>query len=686
MTGMAKVGRPLGGHNRPDSPSAVEGAARRAQAIKLLQSGKTQAEVAQEMGLGNGTIYNWRVKFPDFRDAVKQYQIDGRRPGKNRIVVDADRDTPPKGSFADWRVHYTGRLVEPHQVSLVRALEDRTNNKIIWLGPPGSGKDTTAQDWLLYELCDDRSGLRAAWMMESDDFSIRRLERLGRYLTDPLVYRATPEGATSVQPTGSLIADYGPFRWQPEMYWAHDGTPVTKVPWSQHRFYFVQNIAPEADPTLWATGVGGAIYGSRIGLLVVSDPFTRENQRSGTQRATQMDFIKGTVRTRLDGRGRIVVLGTRVGSDEADNYPALIRYFVGRSRVIYEDTYYRKYANGTAVVIQPAVVFNAAGEEESYWPSKFPLRDQIILPDGSWLPTAEMADPELLSYGHRDDIDLIEGLLSIQADDQDTFATVYQQNPPHSVGGEFVDVILDHCDDLTRTYGVHRPKEQLVFGVDPARSGGAAWVMWAIDKTAQTLTVVDWYYGEKLGIPGITRHLILDPIEMYLPREMCYETNHEASVLLLPEVQQIIRDAAVRVKEHHTGVNRSMGEGSVASMSLGMRAGTIRFPMATPADRQRTAFLKQQFRNWDSHTQTGRTRSGQFSHQPDDLCMAAWIGWLRAKELLEVSTSERIMRRVVPAVVAKRWKVNGPGQTPDAQAPPVTDVVGLFFRQDAQGD
>ena len=654
--------------------------------LELLSSGLTRPQAARHLGFSDTLVYAWMKKYPGFRERVRAAgESDGRRPNKNRTYIDPDRPFPPKGDFATWRARYTGRQVEPHQRTLVRALEDRTNKKIIWLGPPGSGKDTTAQDWILYELCDDRTGLRVAWMMESSDFAVRRLERLGRYLTDPRVYDATPEGATSVMPTGSLIEDYGPFRWDKEMYWK-GGEPVLKAPWSQQRFYFVQNIAPEADPTLWATGVEGAIYGSRIGLLVLSDPFTRENQRSGTTRAAQLDFIKGTVRTRLDGRGRIVVLGTRVGPDEADNYPALVRYFVGRSRVIYEEDYYRKYSNGTAVIVQPAVLFDAAGREISYWPTKFPLRDQIVLPDTSWIEKDTLSDEAIMEFSHRDDIDLIEGLLSIRDDDEITFDTVYQQNPPSTSGGEFADIILDHCDDPERSYGVYRPKEILVLGVDPARSGGAAWVIWGVDREAQTLTVVDWYYAERLGIPGIAQHLIADPIERYLPREMCYETNHEAGVLFLPEVQRIIRESAVRVREHHTHGNRSIGEGSVASMSIGMRAGTIRFPVASAADRQRTAFFKQQFRNWDSGVASQRTRGGQWRHNPDDLCMASWIGWLRARELLERSLSERIAHRLVPAVTLRRWHVGTNHPPEETQPPPVTDVVGLFFRQDATGD
>jgi hypothetical protein len=611
--------------------------------------------------------------------------LDGRRvPRGNRIIVDPDRPMPPRGAFADWRPRYTGRTVEPHQRSLIRALEDRTNQKIIWLGPPGSGKDTTAQDWLLYELCADRSGLRAAWMMESSEFAARRLGRLCRYLIDPTVYAVSPEGATSAMPTGSLIDDYGPFRWEPSMVWA-DGTDVTKAAWSQYRVYFIRNIAPEADPTLWATGVDGAIYGSRIGLLVLSDPFTRENQRSPTERANQLDFIKGTIRSRFDGRGRIIVLGTRVGTDEADNYPALIRYFVGRSRIIYEEQFYRKYQNGTAVIVQPAVVYDQAGVEQSYWPSKFPLRDQIVLPDGTWVPKDELTDPELLAYGRRDDIEVIEGLATVREDDENTFDTVYQQNPPASVGGEFPDLILNHCDDPARTFGVHPNREKLVLGVDPARTGGAGWVLWGIDREAHTLTVVDYYYGERLGIPGITQKLIIEPVERYLPDEMCYEDNHEAGVLYLPEVQRVIRDASVRVKEHHTQHNRTMGESSVASMSVAMRGGQIRFPAATAADRQRLILLKQHFRNWDAGTALRRTRSGQYRHNPDDLCMAAWIGWVRAREMLETGVTERIMRRVVPRVVQRRW--HNSGQEAEEKAlPPVTDVMGLLFRQDAADD
>jgi hypothetical protein len=448
----------------------------------------------------------------------------------------------------------------------------------------------------------------------------------------------------------------------------------------------VQNLAPEADPTIWSTGVGGAVYGSRIGMLALSDPFTRENQRSAGERMGQMDFIKGTVRTRLDGRGRIIVLGTRVGPDEADNYAALIKYLVGNARIIWEGENYRKYSNGTAIVIQPAVTVDAAGAEQSYWPSRFPLQDQIILPSGSWLPRVSLTDDEFLDLIGKQDIRVIEGLVNTREDDEVTFATLYQQSPPSSVGGEFSDVILDHCDDPTRTVGVNLSGEILVLGVDPARSGGAAWVLWAVNRDLKTLTVVDFWYGERLGIPGICQRLIVDPIQKYLPREMAYETNHESGVLYLPEVKQVISECSVKVTEHHTHSNRSVGEASVASMSVAMRIGQIRFPAATPADRVKMRLLKQHFKNWDAHTVTNRTRSGGFGHQPDDICMASWIGWVRARDLLQKGTFSDIIHRVVPEVVRRRLSYMTPAAADEKGSSPVTDVMGLFFNESDRDD
>ncbi len=230
------------------------------------------------------TVNGWARSDAEFRNALEQLKKMQRRKrgialkGEG-LVYDQDKELPEPKPFGEWRQHYLGRPVTKAQEAIIRAYEDKTNRHIFVLGPTGMGKDTTAGDLLLKEVTQDR-GLRTAWIMETEPLSRRRIaERLVPYLTDQKVYTFQPRGPGTTKPEGSLITDYGPFQWKKGMV-DPDGTSIEATTWTKNEVYFIRSQAPEADPNLWATGMGGKIYGSRIDLLVCSDLFTRENQRS----------------------------------------------------------------------------------------------------------------------------------------------------------------------------------------------------------------------------------------------------------------------------------------------------------------------------------------------------------------------------------------------------------------------
>ena len=182
--------------------------------------------------------------------------------------------------------------------------------------------------------------------------SAASVRRLDPYLTDPRTYHGAPPGPTSVEPEASLIVDYGPFKYKKGMI-DGNGDKLEPSTWTKNEIYFLKPGAPEADPNLWATGMEGQLYGSRIDLLVVSDVFDRENQLTLTARESQYSWLMGTAMSRLDESGRLIVLGTRCLP--GDNYERMIDELVGDAPVVYQGKHYTKYANGVAVVIMPAI-------------------------------------------------------------------------------------------------------------------------------------------------------------------------------------------------------------------------------------------------------------------------------------------------------------------------------------------
>jgi hypothetical protein len=397
--------------------------------------------------------------------------------------------------------------------------------------------------------------------------------------------------------------------------------------------------------------------------MVFSDVFDDMNQRNPSLRLSQYGWIMGTVKSRLDARGRLVVLGTRVNAE--DNYGKLIDTMIGRAARIHQGKHYTKYANGVATIIVPAIQHDDAGNEVSYWPGKFPLESYLELPDG----TRYLAD--VLSADENQDLaargaEREEGLFEMRETDRLMFETIYQQEPPEELTGDFTDAVLNIPDNESRTLGTFKPGELLVIGVDPARKAGAAWVAWGVNRAEETITLIDYGFYQDLGITGIKKQLVIYPITLYDPVFFCYETNREEAVLDDPEITQAFREFGVTVKRHNTNVsNRGIGYSqhgptviSVPAMSFYMKGGTIQWPTQTADDRRKIDLVKTHFKSWDRKELSGpggRTRSGTHGHAPDDIAMAAWVGFIQALELLTGNKRGRLPSNPVPQAVRNRW-------------------------------
>lgn len=660
-----------------EMPAAKDSPQNKERVLAYVAEGFTVEEAADKIGTSDRSIYRWKAKDATFAAALDAHI---HKPVREKPVLDPEREMPDKGPFVRWRMEYLGRPTPRHQLPIVRAYEDRTNRFVIVLGPPGSGKDTTAGELILHAKCDDTKQLRVAWLMRSEKFSQRRLtQRLEPYLVDPMTYERRPLDTPGGQkPAKNLITDFGPFRWSHDLTYP-DGTKVPRAGWNNTEKYFVRFGPREADPDLWASGIQGNLYGSRIGLLVLSDPWTPEDRT--TQPPTlqgQVEWVKGTVRSRLDGRGRLIVLGTKLF--DGDPYDQLISYFVGQSQVVESDGYYTKYANGVATVIYPAIQHDADGNEVSYWPERFPLEPQWEI-DGQWVPASELDAKQANAQG----ASRIEGLGELREADPKLFETLYQQNPPpRDLTGSFTRALLDHCDDASRTFGVYHPSETLVLGIDPALSGGAGWVLWGVNQTEGTATVVDFFFGEGLGSQGLRSKLIEEPLRTYRPRWTVYESNRDTMALDFPEIQQAIEESRTTVRKRYTGPGRAVGDDSVPRMAFDMSAGAIRIPAATPQDQRKAELFKQHFLNWDQKQQ-GRETNTKWRHIQDDLAMAAYVGWVSCvKPMLERLRKPGPIQRLVPSSVRERWTHHPkPKSKPKVQAGSLIDQFYEWEGSDA---
>ncbi len=397
--------------------------------------------------------------------------------------------------------------------------------------------------------------------------------------------------------------------------------------------------------------------------MYLSDLFTRENQANPTQRITQREWVQGTAFSRLDGRGRALFIGTRVLRD--DNYGWFMNQLIENARVISVESNahstYTKYSNGVAVVIIQAIGTDADGNEVSFWPDKFPLHSYLEL-DGERHKVEDLSEDEYLELAQAG-ASFIEGLYDQRDANPELFQTMQMQNPPEDYSGDFTDAVLNASDDPARTYGVAYPNELIVIGVDPARTAGAAYVVWAVDRQENTATVVDAFYGERLGISGIKKQLVMAPITKWDPLWFCYETNREAAVLDDPTIKQVFKDFSVSVWGKHTGyersnrnvINKGKAHIGVPAMGFYMKSQQIRWPTQTASDRRLTEKIKEHFKSWDSREIGVRTKSGTGGHAPDDLAMAAWIGFVKCLEILDGTKRSEVRKMPVPASVQRQW-------------------------------
>ena len=634
----------------------------------IVAGGRSLDQAAVEAGVASATINAWRRKHPAFGDYMKVVvganvrarttvaEVRRREVAAGRqVMVDSTAPVRDRGSLTDFRMAYFGRPTPTHQQLAVEALEDATNLYVFIFGPPGMGKDTLAMDYAAWESAPDRTGKTVAWFMEAGDFSERRFGRLERYLIDKQSYdhgpSKTPGGA---KPTRSLIDDYGPFKWNPEMVWA-DGTKVSKRRWTSHAKYFVQVDAPEQDPNLWATGIGGATYGSRIKVCVVSDAFTLENQKSPTQRINDYDWLTGTLDTRLDDDGRLIVLGTNLNI--ANNYERLEEDYTAGARVIDSKqlgtSTLTKYSNGVCVVRIQAIGLTEVGHEYSFWPEMFPLDDTYSYKGKSWL-AKELDDERVMSLADRGG-KLRRGLRGRRERSPAGFQAMYQQKRDVDSGGDFTDAVLDMCRDEGRSFGQTFAHEMLVIGVDPARRYGAAWVLLAVDRREKTVCLADYFFGSDLGFAGIKNRLVIEPITKWNPVWYCYETNAEAAILDDHLIKEVIDSSGVSVHAKPTGRERGDPNIGPGGISQYMRTGQFLIPYSTADDRARFELVKSHFKAWDSRIATSRTKPGQPGHDPDEICMACWLASQKAFPMLEVDFASSGIAQVMPAGLKRKY-------------------------------
>ncbi len=93
----------------------------------------------------------------------------------------------------------------------------------------------------------------------------------------------------------------------------------------------------------------------------------------------------------------------------------------------------------------------------------------------------------------------------------------------------------------------------------------------------------------------------------------------------------------------------------VPSLSFYMRSRIIRWPTMTAKDRDRIGLVKAHFKTWDR--KEALTSRAPLKGYPDDLAMAAWVGFIKALELLQRNPNADGVKRSmpVPDAILRQW-------------------------------
>lgn len=501
--------------------------------VASIASGAGIVEAMSLVGRQVKTYENWRANDPAFKAQVDQIrQI--RKSAKNR-GVDEDASTL---TFSQWRKKFLNRDTYPHQQMWIDVLEGREPEihhpaikyeqgrptRVLINTPPFHAKSATITvEYITYRICMNPQ-IRVLLVSKTQELARQFLYSIKKILTDVQYVE--------------LQKAYAP----------HEDGFKGEV-WTSNKIYIAGRDGAESDPTVQALGIRGHIYGRRSDLIVMDDVVTMDNAHDHKK---QMDWLNQEVASRAKD-GKILVVGTRVAP--VDLYSELRN----------PDNYISLKSPWTYLG-QPAVLEFA--EQPDEWKTLWPKSNSPLDEENS---DEEDEDGQYRAW---DGPALAEVRGSVRAY---TWALVYMQQPvaedavfhPTCVQGS----IMGRRKPGPLRAGAwghprNGPEGQYIIGsIDPAASGDAFILIYAVDKPSQMRRVLNcWsrtnttpaWYAEQ--IENLTPHFGI--------HEWVIEQNAYANWLIYDErVQTFCRSNGVRITPHYTSRNKQDPDFGVASIA-----------------------------------------------------------------------------------------------------------------------
>ena len=396
--------------------------------------------------------------------------------------------------------------------------------------------------------------------------------------------------------------------------------------WKADRIYLSRD-STEKDPTVQALGIGGQITGARSNLIILDDVVTTSNAHEWEK---QLLWLQRDVVTRLGDNGKLLIVGTRIASNDLYREIRNPEHWVGGKTPF---TYFA----------MPAVLefYEDPQEWVTLWPkSHIPWEgsDEDVLPDEDGL-YPKWDGPAL--FRRRSEVS------------PSAWALVYQQQDVQE-DSIFPPVAVQGSVNRMRKRGPLKPgvpghpREQgawyTIMGLDPAMSGNTAAVIMTVDRNTRNRYILD-VENMKDPTPQKVQELIEDWVEKYNPQELRIEINaHQKAYSLDLDLQQYLASHGVKFSSQFTGKNKwdtSFGVAALSGLFGTVRNGShqddnlIELPSQDGSEGIKA--LIQQLITWKPDTRG-----------PTDCVMALWFCELRAKEIISNA-------RINQSHITNRW-------------------------------
>jgi len=504
--------------------------------LKALASGMTNVEASKVAGVKPDTIKYWIKSDRKFRE-----DLDNART--ERDDVRAFQKTPDKLNidFESFSKEYLDMQVFPHQKNFISLLEKgepewihpsmiyepATSNRLLINIPPEHAKSTTITvNYSTYRIALDpniRIIIISKTLAKAREFVYAIKQRLSHP------------------------------RWlkMQQMYGPDGGWKEDSETWRTDTVYLGTETrdSGEKDPTLQALGMGGQIYGARADLIILDDCVTTANAHEWEK---QINWLQKEVITRLGKNGKLLVVGTRIGT--IDLY-----------RELRNPEHWSGNKTPFTYLAMPAVLeFN---EDPKKWVTLWARSDR------PWDGEEDATPDEDGFYPKWDGPTLFQRRSEVTPS---TWAMVYQQQDVED-DSIFSPVCVQGSVNGLRKVGVLHfgapgyPKEpgnyRIVMGIDPAMSGATAAVCMAVDVDTRKRYVLDAHNMTE-PTPEKIRNLIQEWAIKYQPNVVVAEKNAFQLFLTKDEaIRDFLASRGIVFREHFTGNNKWDVDFGVASLA-----------------------------------------------------------------------------------------------------------------------